>query len=566
MGYIKRVKTSMLCIVLFIATFANAQQDNKLKMWYQGDLVQDTLNGISLKQAYDFLKDKKPVSVIVAVLDSGIDTTQEDLKNMLWTNPKEIPGNGIDDDKNGYIDDVHGWNFLGNKNGTNLITGGGENARVYYRFKSLYEGKNLDTSSMSVLDKWHYVQWKKAENEMAVGPQEQMEVTMLENVIAVLKKNDAILRSDMQKEAFNIDDLEKYTPATDDAKKAKMVYLTVFKQMGFDPGSTDVSLLSDLEEYIKGKSEGLAAKLAPPPDYRALTIKDNYNDFNDRFYGNTDIMGPDPRHGTHCSGIIAAQRNNGIGIDGIAGIPEVKIMMVRTVPGGDEYDKDVALAIIYAVNNGAKVISMSFGKKFSPDKPWVDSAVKYAESKDVLLVHAAGNDNEDVDSVSNFPSPEMLADKSKVNNFITVGASGDPRIGDGNTIADFSNYGAQNVDVFAPGVNIYSTLPGGNKYGEMSGTSFSAPVVCGIAALIRSYYPYLSAKQVIYALEKSVVPGTALLGKITVPGSDEAVNMLNLAVSGGEVNAYNALKIAATLKPDNLNNPKDTGQKKTKKN
>lgn len=563
MRSINKLKPIILSAVLFISSFANAQQDNKLKMWYQADLVQDTLNGISLKQAYDFLKDKKPVPVIVAVLDNGIDTTQEDLKNMLWTNPKEIPGNGIDDDKNGYVDDVHGWNFLGNKNGTNLVTAGGENARVYYRFKSQFEGKNIDTTTLSLLDKWHYIQWKDAEREMAIGPQEQMEVTMLENVIAVLKKNDAILRSDMQKDEFNIDDLENYTPNTDEAKKAKNVYLTVFKQMGFDPGSTNVSLMNDLTEYTKSKKEGLDAKLAPPNDYRALTIKDNYNDFNDRFYGNNDLMGSDPMHGTHCSGIIAAQRNNGIGIDGIAGIPDVKIMMVRTVPDGDEYDKDVALAIIYAVNNGAKVINMSFGKKFSPEKPWVDSAVKYAESKDVLLVHAAGNDNEDVDSVSNFPSPFMLADKTKVTNFITVGASGDPRIGDGSTIAVFSNYGAKNVDVFAPGVNIYSTLPG-SKYGNISGTSMAAPVVSGIATLIRAYYPFLSAKQVIYALEKSVIPGTALGGKITIPGSDVEANMLDLSVAGGEVNALNALKIASTLNPDNLNNPKDTGQKKKK--
>ncbi len=563
----KQLKPIILSAVLFIATFANAQQDNKLKMWYHADLVQDTLNGISLKQAYDFLKDKQPVPVIVAVLDSGIDTTQEDLKNMLWTNPGEIPGNGIDDDKNGYIDDVHGWNFLGNKNGTNLDNAGGENARVYYRFKSEFEGKNIDTSSLSFLEKWRYDEWKRAEQEMAIGPQEQMEVTFLENIMTILKKNDSTLRVDMQKEEFNSDDLEKYQPVSEDAKKAKNVFLNIYKQLGVESGTTNVSLVKDLEEYTKGKKAGLEAKLAPPPDYRALTIKDDYNNFNDRYYGNNDIMGPDPRHGTHCSGIIGAQRNNGIGINGIAGNPkDLKIMMVRTVPDGDEYDKDVALAIMYAVNNGAKVISMSFGKKFSPEKPWVDSAVKYAASKDVLLVHAAGNDNQDVDSVPNFPSPWMLADNKKANNFITVGASGDPRIGDGNAIAGFSNYGAKNVDVFAPGVNIYSTLPGGDKYGNLSGTSMAAPVVSGIAALIRSYYPFLSAKQVIYALEQSVVPGTALKGKITIPGTDKEVNMLDLAVSGGEVNAYNALKIASTLKPDNLNNPKDTGQKKKNKN
>ena len=196
----------------------------------------------------------------------------------------------------------------------------------------------------------------------------------------------------------------------------------------------------------------------------------------------------------------------------------------------------------------------------------MDSAVRYAQSKDVLLVHAAGNENENVDSIPNFPSPDLLFNNQKVSNYITIGANGDPAIGSGNTIAEFSNYGAKSVDLFAPGVNIYSTLPGGNKYGNLSGTSMAAPVVSGIAALIRSYYPHLSARQVIYALEKSVIPGTAMEGKITIPGTDKEVNMLDLCVTGGEVNALNALKIAAKLKPENLNNPKDTGQRKSGKN
>ncbi len=560
----KQKRILFLMTFVCFALFANAQKEAKLKMWYQADPITDSLNGISLNQAYHFLNGKRPEPIIVAVIDSGIDTTQEDLKNMLWTNPKEIPGNGIDDDKNGYIDDVHGWNFLGNKNGTNLAKGGSEKARVYYEFKNDFDGKNLDTSTLSAIDKWHYKQWLFAANQMAVDPQEQMEITMLENVIRIIGKNDSILKTDLQKTEYTTEDLENYTPTTDEAKKAKNIYLNFFQQMGFDKSSTNKAIIDDLTDYTNGKKDGLEEKLNAPPDYRALYIKDNYQDFNDRFYGNPDIMGPDPKHGTHCSGIIGAQRDNGIGIDGIAN--NVKIMMIRAVPDGDEYDKDVALAIIYAVNNGAKVINMSFGKKISPEKYWVDSAVRYAQSKDVLLVHAAGNDNEDVDSIPNFPSPDLLFSNQKVSNYLTIGANGDPAVGSGNTIAEFSNYGAKSVDLFAPGVNIYSTLPGGNKYGNLSGTSMAAPVVSGIAALIRSYYPHLSARQVIYALEKSVIPGIVMDGKITVPGTDKEVNMLDLCVTGGEVNALNALKIAAKLKPENLNNPKDTGQRKSGKN
>jgi subtilisin family serine protease len=255
-------------------------------------------------------------------------------------------------------------------------------------------------------------------------------------------------------------------------------------------------------------------------------------------------MGPDPMHGTHVSGIIAAARNNNIGIDGIA--DNVKIMMVRALLDGDEYDKDIALAIVYAVDNGAKVINMSFGKSFSPEKKWVDEAIHYAESKDVLLIHAAGNESHDVDHVDNYPNQNLISFNKQATNFINVGASGDPRVASGQLVADFSNYGKSTVDVFAPGVKIYSTLPGGNKYGYLSGTSMAAPVVTGVAALIRSYYPDLTAQQVKYAIDKSVDcdPDT----KVNVPGTDSITTLRELCETGGFLNAYNALEIASTLK------------------
>jgi subtilisin family serine protease len=279
----------------------------------------------------------------------------------------------------------------------------------------------------------------------------------------------------------------------------------------------------------------------PPEDFRGEIVQDNYNDINDRYYGNNDVMTGTPTHGTHWSGIIGAARNNGKGMNGIA--DNVKIMMVRAVPDGDEHDKDIANAIRYAVDNGAQVISMSFGKDFSPEKNWVDDAVKYAQSKDVLLVHAAGNDAKNIDTADNFPNPVFLNDKGRAKNFITVGASGDAT--NGGFTARFSNYGKREVDVFAPGVNIYSTLPGGDKYGSLSGTSMAAPVVAGLGALILSYFPDLSAEQIKYVIEKSVSPEKE---KVKLPGTDELVNLSDISKTGGEINAYNAIKLAATLK------------------
>jgi subtilisin family serine protease len=279
-----------------------------------------------------------------------------------------------------------------------------------------------------------------------------------------------------------------------------------------------------------------------PKKYRDEIVQDNYNDFNDRFYGSNDVMvsNKSALHGTHVSGIIGAIRGNGKGMDGVAN--NVKIMTLRAVPDGDEHDKDVALAIRYAVDNGANVINMSFGKSFSPEKKWVDEAVRYAESKGVLLVHAAGNDAKNLDTSFNYPCP-LLLDNKRPNNWITVGASGDPKAG--GLAAGFSNYGKKEVDVFAPGVKIYSTIPGGNTYQNLQGTSMAAPVVAGLAAFIISHYPNLSAKQVKLIIEKSSVnPGI----NVRNPGNDEMVNLSELSRTGGIVNAYEAIKLASVTK------------------
>jgi subtilisin family serine protease len=263
-------------------------------------------------------------------------------------------------------------------------------------------------------------------------------------------------------------------------------------------------------------------------------------------------------HGTHVSGIIAAERNNSIGVNGIA--DNVRIMMIRAVPNGDEHDKDIALAIRYAVNNGARVVNMSFGKNLSPQKSWVDDAVKYAESKGVLLIHAAGNDAENVDSVDNFPNPNFKNSHMQAKNWITVGASSDPLAEETfkSYTASFSNYGKKEVDVFAPGTRIYSTLPGGNRYGNLDGTSMAAPVVTGVAALLLEYFPTLSPEEIKYCIEKSATMPTA---KAKKPGTDELVPLSELSSSGGILNAYGAVKLASAITEKRKETPKSTLQK-----
>lgn len=504
------------------------------KGWHLKDLQKDGFYGISLNQAYDFLKSKglKSTPVIVGIVDSGIDTTHEDLKPVLWVNTKEIPGNGIDDDRNGYIDDIYGWNFLGSKDGKKNVTKDSfEGARVYWKYKQKFEGKS--ESQIPAGEKADYQLWLRAKQEITKDASNKEEVEFMKLMAQVLKEGDSIIRKELNKEVYSCKDLNTYTPLSAAATKVKQIMMATCK--GNDNYDiTSKMLIDDVQKDVDKAS--LAEQ--PPKNYRADVVEDNYNDLNDKYYGNNNLLvdNESAMHGTHVAGIVGAARNNGLGMDGVA--DNVKIMSIRAVPDGDEHDKDIALAIRYAVDNGARVINMSFGKGYSPEKKWVDDAVRYAESKNVLLVHAAGNDAANVDTAYNFPSAKF-ADGKRPQSWITIGASGDKK--SGGLTASFSNYGKKEVDIFSPGVKIYSTVPGGNTYADLQGTSMAAPVVSGVAALIMSYYPNLSAVQVKNILEKSVSKPAE---KVSNPGGGPEVNLSELSVYGGIVNAYKAVKLA----------------------
>ena len=539
-------RTPLFVLGGLLSTSLLAQKDDLPKGWHLMDKTTSGYNGISIDKAYEFIKSKKAKSntVIVAVIDSGIDTTHEDLKPVLWVNKNEIPGNGIDDDKNGYVDDVHGWNFLGSRDGKkNVEQDSYEAARVYHQFKSKFEGKELELSKLSPEEQFEYAMWKRSEKEIAGESKTgTMELMFLKKAFNGAMKSDSILRKAIGKEKYTGKEVEALNTIDPDAKKARTAMLTLFQ--GNDAmESSNEELLEGFGDYVNGEVKKAEASEKAPQPYRAEIVKDNYSDFNDKFYGNNNVQvsNKSALHGTHVSGIIAAVRGNGVGMDGVAG--NVRIMSLRAVPDGDEHDKDIALAIRYAVDNGAQVINMSFGKGFSPEKYWIDDAVKYADSKGVLLVHAAGNDAKNIDTTFNYPSPVFVKDSKRASNWITVGASNDPK--NGGYTAGFSNYGKSEVDVFAPGVKIYSTIPGGNTYASLQGTSMASPVVAGLAALILEYFPSLSAQQVKYVIERSAQnPGE----KVINPGTGEEVEMNEISKTGGIINAYEALKLASTLK------------------
>jgi len=550
MGFVSAVALSFVSGSMFAQTSVKEPAGNG---WHLKDYKESGVYGISLNKAYSLVKGKKSQTVIVAVIDSGVDTLHEDLQGVLWRNPKEIPGNGIDDDKNGYVDDIYGWNFLGGKDGKNVTVDSDERGRVYYKYKDKYEGKNIDPTTLSPEEAYIYTMWSKAAAEMNDNTGLTVEeMKRIKSNYKILSLYDSILQKAMGKAVFTGKDLEKTDFKDFNALNAKTA-LYGFMSDNNMLEMTNKALLDEFKQYIDQEQRKQDSKTTPPKNYRAEVVKDNYDDFNDRYYGNNNVYVDNnaAEHGTHVSGIIGAKRDNKIGMDGVA--DNVRIMMIRAVPDGDEHDKDVALAIRYAVDNGAKVINMSFGKGYSPEKKWVDEAVEYARSKDVLLIEAAGNDNKNIDTLPQFPNPIYQSNKQKASNWITVGASSDLSIDqpseDGqdrhSLTAYFSNYGKNQVDVFAPGMKIYSTVPGGNNYQNLQGTSMAAPIVTGLAALILEYYPNLSAEQVKYVIEKSAVTPAI---DVTIPSTDEKIKLSDISKTGGIVNAYEALKLAATLK------------------
>ena len=515
-------------VAVSIPAKKGTMSDDEIKAWPHADLMTDSIPGMSLDEAYDFLSDKKGTTVILGVIDSGIDKDHEDLKDNIWTNTDEIAGNGKDDDDNGYIDDIHGWNFLGGKGASTPEQL--EVTRIYKMLGAKYEGKTRDDMNASEIDGFNYYQKVKKDYEKRIKEANENYDRYKQMKVYLNDANkDAIAK--LGKETYTIADLN----SLDEADR------NPFLMRVLGNGST----VKEVNEQLDGGIDYYGAQVNTMYnldfDGRTATGDDPY-DIKDVPYGNAYTVGSleDEMHGTHVTGIAMATRNNGVGMNGVA--KNVKLLSVRTVPDGDEYDKDVALAIRYAVDNGAKVINMSFGKSYSPNAEWVYDAIKYSESKDVLLVHAAGNDHKNIDKSDNFPSDAPDKVKEITDNVITIGAM--TRNYNEDLVATFSNYGKLNVDLFAPGYEIYSTIPN-NEYKSIQGTSMAAPEVAGVACLIRSYYPELSASQVKHILMNS---GTKVDLEVKLPGGEgKMVPFSDLSVSGRVLNAYNALKMADSM-------------------
>jgi subtilisin family serine protease len=532
----KKIRFVLLAvIILFQASMllaVNPEDSVKYINWQNLDPKHDKAWGIGTDKAYEeLLKGKTSKTVIVAVIDNGVDINHVDLKNHIWINADEIPGNGIDDDNNGYVDDINGWNFLGNARGENINYAPLEVTRLYSQYHKMY-GEFCDDS----IKKYHpekYSEYEKiAETYLEKSSEVEQQKSGFDQFIGMYNHYDSIVAKAAGKKNYTDKELKalkvEKKSSLDSAKKfILMVHKRGLNQSVIDEGNSYFTSRVNYHYNTNFCSRTI--------------IGDNATVWSDTAYGNNNVAGTSPDHGTMVSGIIAADRYNNLGIKGIA--DNVKIMVIRTVPDGDEWDKDVAKAIQYAIDNGAEIINMSFGKSFSPQKEFVDKVVKMADEHNVLFVHAAGNDSENNDIESNFPN-QYASDSSILSkNWLTIGSTARNKKKK-EFVSDYSNYGKKSVDIFAPGENIITCTPE-NKYDIASGTSFSAPVVSGAAALIKSYYPNLTAAEIKDILLKSSLHDDIM---VLLPGSNPKdknyVKFGSLSASGGLVNVYSALQMA----------------------
>ncbi len=547
----------VLIAAAFLASFSFAfaqdkMQNNNLKTWYHKDFSTTNVYGVNTNNAYKFLESKglKPRTVVVGVLDSGVEVDHPGLINNMWKNPNEIPNNGIDDDKNGYVDDIYGWNFIGGKT-ADVDADNLEVTRMVKKYQPIFEGtdsaKNRANQAKMPEEYAMYQKSKKLFDEKGSEAKQYYQYfsgfnNAIPSIIKTLngktltKANLAAIKPASQEDSRNLQILNSLVQ---DAEN-----------IGKTPKEVEELLRKEVDGALKHYESQATKHYNLDFDPRKEIVGDNYDNYNEKHYGNNHYEGPDASHGTHVSGIIAGLPHGNEAQYGVAH-KVAKIMTVRAVPDGDERDKDVANAIRYAVDNGAKILNMSFGKAVSPGKKHVWEAMKYAEKKGVLLVKAAGNDNQNIGENEYFPTNFMKQSDEKpfVSNMIVVGASTN---NNQNLRARFSNYNGKMVDVFAPGQEIYSTVPDA-KYEYLQGTSMASPVVAGAAAVLWAYMPSLTPQQIKEALVKTV-------NKSTVNANvDSSANFDQISVAGGVIDLYKAAQYAY----DNFYNKK--GVKTNKK-
>ncbi|MRM82602.1 S8 family serine peptidase [Riemerella anatipestifer] len=562
----KKIMIAALFLAGLNLTLAQEKRDKDTETWYHKDFSTTNVYGVNTNNAYKFLESKglKPKTVVVGVLDSGVEVDHPGLAKNMWKNPNEVPNNGIDDDGNGYIDDIHGWNFMGGKT-ADVDVDNLEVTRVVKKYKPIFEGndssKNKANQAQMPEEFEMYMKSKEIFNKKGLEAQQSFQYyTQFKSRISAIAKV-------LGDKTLTAENLATIKPTSQE----EAMYLQILNQMaaskemqGKTSKEVEETLNKEINDALKHFETQATKQYNLDFDTRQEIVGDNYEDYSEKYYGNNHYEGPDAQHGTHVAGIIAGYPHGKEVQYGVAS-KVAKIMTVRAVPDGDERDKDVANAIRYAVDNGAKVLNMSFGKPVSPGKKYVWDAFKYAQEKGVLLVKAAGNDNENIEENVYYPTNfyKPTDEKPFINNMIVVGAS----TNDNEFLrAGFSNYNGKMVDVFAPGDKIYSTVPDG-KYEYLQGTSMASPVVAGAAAVLLAYMPSLTPEQIIESLVKTANKST--VNAMINSNTNNRFDLISRA--GGVIDTYKAAEYAynnfykATQKSETTKATKTTTKKRVRK-
>lgn len=514
------------------STIKKTIEENVLKTWYSKDIIDDSIPGISLDKAYQtILNNRKGNEVIVALIDKGVDIKHKSLKNNLWVNSKEIAGNNIDDDENGYIDDLNGWNFSGNIRGESNKYSHYDYVRIVKAYDSIFKEKEV--KDIDLEDSLKFLSYKRAKYKLNNKLKSVSEEIDYANNVYKWKNEakNSLLKSLNYSSDFkftiNILNSLKITHTKDSILLNNIHILSGFLANGY----TD-----DFIEGLKLKTNNLLKKQLNLKYNERKIVKDNPNNINDITYGNPQIDSDINyfSHGTIMAGVIAENKS------------QIKIMPLCISGYGSKHDKDIALAIRYAVDNGAKVINMSFVKNFSLHQDWVNNAIKYAQKKNVVIIQAAGNDYHDMDNPYKFTFPDDRNSNGNefTDNYLKIGGS--TRYADESLNYDYSNYGKLNVDIFAPAAEIYTTFPN-NEYKYDSGTSLASAITSKVAALLFSYYPNLSASQVKHIIMDSGVEYTFPVKMPTIEDQKRTIPFNELSKSGKIVNTYNALIMADSI-------------------
>ncbi|MBG7630454.1 MAG: S8 family serine peptidase [Bacteroidetes bacterium] len=534
-----KIPKYILIIILIISCTKNKterpefSQTKKFDHWHLKDYESDGVPGISLDKLYDeLIKNQKGKQIIVAIIDTEIDINHEDLKDFIWINNDEQPNNGVDDDNNGYVDDVNGWNFIGNKNGGNLICSNFSYTRKLKELIPIFKGKTKEEVGNDTLNFKIYQRALMDHQNMKRQLKEDYEYVEFLNT--GFPRSKKLLDSIFRGSTYTINQLDSlYTifKKQDSIKAADIYFMIDFLNFDMHGYADNLAYESNLiEKYSNNISF----------DDRAI-IGDNVNDIEDRDYGSPFITNSlkEFTHGSIVSGVLAAHRTNNKGVRGITNTVKLMPLCIQAKFGA-ETDKDLALSIKYAVENGAQVINISANRTYELHNEWVQQALLYAEEQNVLVVKGAGNSETDIDKIITYPNKNTK--DHVLNNFIVVGATGMEL--NSNFKPVWANYGRKTVDFYAPGESILTTTPF-DSYKVDSGSSLSTAITSGVAALLLSYYPDLKVSEI-----RQILMESATRYDLDIEldyDSNTTVPFSKLSNSGGVLNAFNAFVLAEKI-------------------